>query len=263
MTARRPDVVYRIAVGAGRLAFGALDLRLRVLGTENVPHRGPVLLASNHVSYLDFLFVGLAGRSSRRRVRFLCRHDVWRAPAVGAAMTAMRHVPVDPLAPAAAYLRARGLLRGGEAVGVFPEGGISTSYTVRAMMPGAVALARTTGAPLLPVAVWGGQRIATTGRPLDLWRGQPVDVVVGEPSYVGPGEDVARRTAELGQMLQDMTDRLQRLPRHAPPASTAVPWHPAHLGGGAPTPAEARLVERVPRAAVPALWTPTPPPSGP
>ncbi len=59
------------------------------------------------------------------------------------------HVPVDRAAPAAAYLHARALLREGEAVGVFPEAGVSTSFTVRGLLPGAVALARETGAPLL------------------------------------------------------------------------------------------------------------------
>ena len=83
-------------------------------------------------------------------------------------MPRMRHVPVDRAAPAAAYLRARSLLREGEAVGIFPEAGVSTSYTVRALMPGAVALARETGAPLLPMAIWGPQRILTAGRPVDL-----------------------------------------------------------------------------------------------
>ena len=75
----------------------------------------------------------------------------------------MRHVPVDRDAPAAAYLAARGLVPRGEVVGVFPEAGISQAYDVRAMMPGAVALAAATGAPLVPVAIWGPQRIATAG----------------------------------------------------------------------------------------------------
>ena len=99
----------------------------------------------------------------RRLVRFMCRADIWDAPLpgkpIGRGMEAMRHIPVDRAAPAAAYLRARSLLGEGEAVCVFPEGGISTAYVVRALMPGAVALARETGAPLVPVSVWGSQRL--------------------------------------------------------------------------------------------------------
>ena len=57
-------------------------------------------------------------------MRFLARHDVWGNPVARPLMTAMRHVPGGPrAAPAAAYLRARSLLREGEAVGIFPEAG--------------------------------------------------------------------------------------------------------------------------------------------
>ena len=122
--------------------------------TTACPWTAPVLLAANHLSYLDFTLVGLAARRSRRNVRFLARHDTWRGP-VGTAMTAMGHVPVDPAAPAAAYLAARRLLRRGEAVGIFPEAGISTSYAVRGLKPGTAALAAETGVPVLPVAIWG------------------------------------------------------------------------------------------------------------
>ena len=59
----------------------------------------------------------------------------------------MRHIPVNREAPAHAYLRARRLLEEGEAVGGFPEAGISYSFTVRPLMRGFVSLAQQTGAP--------------------------------------------------------------------------------------------------------------------
>ena len=77
----------------------------------------------------------------------------------------MQHIPVDRQAPAHAYLRARRMLREGEAVGGFPEAGISFSYTVRPLMRGLVALARETGAPVVPV---GG-----VGHAADLLRRRP------------------------------------------------------------------------------------------
>ena len=105
------EIVYPSVIGAARVVFRALGLRLDVEGDEHVPEEGPVVLASNHVSFLDFLLVGLAARRSHRNVRFLARHDVWTNPVARPLMTAMRHVPVDREAPAAAYLRARALLR--------------------------------------------------------------------------------------------------------------------------------------------------------
>jgi 1-acyl-sn-glycerol-3-phosphate acyltransferase len=254
------QAIYATTIGAARLVFRGLGLRLAVEGDEHVPTTGPVVLASNHVSFVDFMLVGLAARRSRRYVRFLARHDVWRTPLVGRAMDAMGHVPVDPAAPAAAYLRARSLLHRGEAVGVFPEAGVSTSYTVRALMPGAVALAAETGAPLLPMAIWGPQRIATAHHRWDLRRGRPVTIRLTQPYDVTPDADVLEETHRLGNVLQGLLDELQARPVHRPPPGEPVWWHPAHLGGGAPAPAAARLVETtVPRTAVEPTWRPRTP----
>ena len=80
---RRGEWAYRTAIGAARGVFRALDLRLDVEGDEHVPRTGPVVVASNHVSFLDFLLVGLAARGSRRDVRFLARHEVWATRSPG------------------------------------------------------------------------------------------------------------------------------------------------------------------------------------
>ncbi len=251
------ELTYAATIGLARAVFGTLGLRLEVEGAERVPTDGPVVLASNHVSFLDFLLLGLAARQSRRNVRFLARHEVWANPLVRPAMDAMGHVPVDRSAPAAAYLATRSLLRRGEAVGVFPEAGVSTSFTVRALMPGAVALAAETGAPLLPLAIWGPQRIATAFHRPDLRRGRPVSILVGTPSLVRRDADRTDEVHRLGGHLQGLLDDLQGRPRHQPGAGERPWWHPAHLGGAAPTPDEARVLERTvhPRAHEP-TWLP-------
>ncbi len=262
---RRPEVVYPLVAAAARGLFGLLGLRVHVEGAEHVPTTGPVVLVATHVSYLDFALVGLVARRSRRRVRFLARYDVWAVPVVGALMTRMRHVPVDRAAPAAAYLRARSLLLEGEAVGIFPEAGVSTSYTVRALMPGAVALARATGAPIVPVAVWGPQRVLTAHRRADLTRGRPVSLLVGEPIHVdatGGRDRVCAQTAEVGARLQSLLSELQGRPEHQPRPGERAPWHPAHRGGSAPDPAAARAQESVPPSSVPVSWDPGRPAHG-
>jgi 1-acyl-sn-glycerol-3-phosphate acyltransferase len=252
---RRGDRLQRTVVAGGRGLLRALDLTVRSAGEEHVPATGPVVLAANHVSFPDFVFVQRALQPGRL-VRFLCRHEIWGVPVVGAAMDRMRQVPVDRAAPAAAYLRARTLLREGEAVCVFPEGGISAAYVVRALMPGAVALARETGAPLVPVSVWGGQRLWPQRRTLDgpfprptPARGRLVDVVfhppLGEPT-----------TEALGHVLHAGLETLQRLPEHRPRPGEWAPWHPAHLGGDAVPRDESWSLDAMPRAAVAPTWGP-------
>ena len=184
------DTVYRCVNTLGRLALRGLRLDVSWTGIEHLPRSGPVVLAATHVSFSDFVFLERAAISRGRFVRFMTRHDVWEVPVVPWFMDRMRHIPVDRQVPAHTYLRARRALEAGEAVGGFPEAGISYSYTVRPLMRGVVSLARATGAPLLPVAIWGTQRIFSVGDPeppIDLTRGRRVDLAFGAPSYVGPG----------------------------------------------------------------------------
>lgn len=257
---------YHRSIRAGERLFDRVRLDLRIEGARAIPVHGPVVLASTHSSFLDFLFVGQAGLTRGRYVRFLTRHDIWKAPVVRTAMDAMRHVPVDRAAPAAAYLQARRLLEEGEAVGIFPEGGVAFSSTVRHLMPGAVALARETGAPIVPIALWGGNRLWAAGpkvegrlpRP-DLTPGRRVDVTVGAPFTVDPEEDVRDRTTHLGHVLTTLLEQVQTAPHHRPSPGEHAPWYPAHLGGHAPDPVmSATQLEDLPFGAVPPTWGPWP-----
>ncbi|MEJ7795558.1 MAG: lysophospholipid acyltransferase family protein [Nocardioides sp.] len=245
---------YRTTVALGRVLFRALDLRLQVEGTEHLPRAGRVVIAANHIGYLDFMTVAAAGRERDRFVRFLTRHDVWNAPVAGRAMTGMRHVPVDREVPAAAYLHARRLLREGETVVLFPEAGISHSLTIRALMPGSVRLAQETGAPLVPLVQWGTQRVWSVGRRPSAGRGRRVDLRFGPPLHVPPDADPRAFTAELGVTLTTMLDELQHRPHHVPAPGEPAPWYPAHLGGHAPDRAAAAALDHVPKTAVPPTW---------
>lgn len=259
---------FHFAIAAARVTTRVLGVRTRVSGLEHLPRDGAAILACTHVSYPDFLPVGVVARKRGRWVRFMSRHDVWNSRLAARPMTHMRHIPVDREAPAAAYLMARRLLREGEVVAVFPEAGISYSYTVRALMRGVASLARETGAPVIPVAIWGTQRIYSVGRPdeqgneppPDWTRGRPVDVVFG-PALPPPGEDLTQWTIELGHVLTEMLEDLQGQPHHQPKPGEHAPWHPAHLGGHAPDRFEALTLDNLPRSAVLPVWGPpvTPP----
>lgn len=254
---------YRVANGLGRLAIRGLGVTVRWTGLEHVPETGPVLLASTHVAYPDFVFLGRATGTRGRYVRFMCRHDVWDTWCAGP-MSRMRHIPVDREAPAGAYLTARRLLREGEAVCAFPEAGISYSYTVRSLMRGVASLARETSVPVVPVALWGPQRIYSVGRPdergkeppPDWTRGRRVDIAFGEPLRIGRDEDLTQWTRALGGHLTELLEGIQTLPHHRPRPGESAPWYPAHLGGSAPTRLEAATLDSVPRSAIAPTWGP-------
>lgn len=259
----RREPWYAATIALGHVALRALQVTTRSEGEEHVPTTGPVVLAATHVSFPDFVFIGRALLGRRRRVRFMCRHDIWDAPVAGHAMERMGHIPVDRRVPAAAYLQARRQLADRQAVCVFPEGGISTALTTRALMPGAVALARESGAPLVPVWLWGSQRMwaqkqhadAPLPRP-DLSRGRLVDVRFGEPMHVAPDADLVATTRELGHRLHQGLESLQLLPEHRPRPGEWAPWHPAHLGGHAIDRPASFAIDAMPASAVTPTWGP-------
>jgi 1-acyl-sn-glycerol-3-phosphate acyltransferase len=106
--------------------------RLRVDGLELVPAEGPLLVVPNHDGQWDPVLAGLAVRP-RRRLRFLARASLWRIPGLGRLLYAMGQIPIRRgEGDAAALEHAVEGLRSGEAVCVFPEGGLSWGETLRA-----------------------------------------------------------------------------------------------------------------------------------
>lgn len=230
------DLTYRIVIAVCRLLFRALGLRFEVRGLEHVPTRGAAVLASNHLSFLDFMFVGLAGIDRGRFVRFLAKEPVFHHRPVGTVMRAMGHIPVDREHGEVALRQAVEKVRAGEVVGVFPEATISRSWTLKDFKPGAAAIAIWEQVPLVPVVVWGGQRIFTAGGRWSLRRGKALTVLVGAPLHPLPDATPDEVTAELRIRLQALLDEaMSTYPDH-PRSHRDRWWLPASAGGTAPRP---------------------------
>src|SRR5437763_15818051 len=104
--------VYPPVIRVALMLFRVLGVRFDLRGMENIPPRGGAVLASNHVSYLDFMFVGLPPhRAHRRFVRFMAKRSVFDHRVRGPLMRGMHHLPVDRAAGAAAYRPALDALR--------------------------------------------------------------------------------------------------------------------------------------------------------
>ncbi|GAA3032532.1 MULTISPECIES: lysophospholipid acyltransferase family protein [Streptosporangium] len=235
------EIVYPPVVGAALTVFRALDLKIRIEGAENIPRTGGAVLVSNHISYLDFIFAGLAARPAGRLVRFMAKKEVFDHRISGPLMRGMHHIPVDRAAGAAAFGAALKALRDGEVVGVFAEATISRSFTVKEIKNGAVRMAVGAKVPMIPVSLWGTQRLWTKGRPRNLLqRHVPITILVGEPMHPKRGDDYDAVTADLHGRMGEMLDRAQR---GYPEIPQGVWWQPRHLGGTAPTPEEAAKLD--------------------
>ncbi|HSK55858.1 MAG TPA: lysophospholipid acyltransferase family protein [Jiangellales bacterium] len=238
------ELVYPPVILAAKTMFRALDLRFRMAGTEHVPRTGGVVLASNHVSYLDFIFAGFAAQPAKRLVRFMAKDAVFKHRVSGPLMRGMHHIPVDRSAGAASYAEALRALRGGEVVGVFPEATISRSFRIKEFKSGAARMSMATGTPLVPVVLWGGQRLMTKGRPRDLrTRGRTVTIRVGEPIRPGRRDDAEAVTAELHSRMAGLLDDAIAAHPDRPDGPDDRWWLPRDLGGTAPTPEEAAAMD--------------------
>jgi 1-acyl-sn-glycerol-3-phosphate acyltransferase len=231
------ELVYPPVIAFAKTLFRVLDLRIRVDGAEHIPRSGGAVLASNHVSYLDFIFCGFGAQPSGRLVRFMAKQEIFAHRIGGPLMRGMHHIPVDRNSGIASYKEALAALKDGQVVGVFPEATISQSFTVKEIKPGAGRMAAAAGVPLVPMALWGGQRLWTKGRPRALTRRHvPISILVGEPMHPTRRDNQGEATAELRARMSALLDRAQQEYPDKPAGPDDEWWLPAHLGGGAPRP---------------------------
>jgi len=237
----RRDRPYRLVIRLALVVFRLFRFRFDVRGQEHVPAEGGAIICSNHVSFLDFTFLGLAAVPQHRLVRFMAKSAVFSNRVSGPIMRAMHHIPVDRKAGAAAFDSAVRALKDGQVVGVFPEATISTSFTVKDLKAGAARMAVDAGVPILPAAVWGGHRIATKTHDVVLRRGVPITVIIGAPLVPEPGEKPQALLRRTKAAMVELLDQAQSSYPDQPAGDDDRWWLPAHLGGTAPTPEEAAV----------------------
>lgn len=142
--------------------------RPTIEGKENVPRHGGVVVASNHLSFIDSFAIPLA---SPRQVRFLAKAEYWTGPGVGGALrrgffSAVGMIPVDRGSTSAAQEsldQALEVINAGDAFGIYPEGTRSRDGRLYRGRTGVAWLALTAGVPVLPVGLIGTEDIQPVG----------------------------------------------------------------------------------------------------
>lgn len=236
------EVTYYSIIGATHTWFRAMDFKFRVTGQEHIPRTGGAVLAINHVSYIDFLMAGYGARWSKRLTRFMAKKETFDHPVTGPIMRGCHHISVDRADGQASYDEAVRYLRDGEVVGVFPEATISRSFEIKELKTGAVRMASEADVPLVPLILWGTQRLFTKDHPKDFSRHKTITVTIGEP--LDPqGATAHDKTQQLRAAMSDMLDKAIREypPEEQPPGSW---WLPASYGGSAPTPEQAKKLDQ-------------------
>lgn len=186
-------VLRPMLIPVARVAF-----RPEIHGGEHVPRTGPVILAVNHLSFVDSFLIPLV---TPRRVSFLAKQEYFRRPGITRAfLTGIDAIPVPRGGYRAAQESLEAALRvleNGGAFGIHPEGSRSRDGRLYRGRTGVAWLAIASGAPVVPVALLGTERIQPVGARMP----RPGKLVVrfGEPMRFAPPPDgrqgPARRAA--------------------------------------------------------------------
>jgi 1-acyl-sn-glycerol-3-phosphate acyltransferase len=236
------EPVYTPVIWVARALFAAEGLKFTITGAHNIPASGGAVLVINHLSYFDFAYAGLAAVPSRRLVRFMAKDDVFRHKLSGPLMRGMHHIPVDRAAGAASFRAAVKALKDGEIVGVFPEATISRSFELKGFKSGAVRMAQAAGVPVLPMVIWGSQRVWTKGHPKRLGRTNvPITLSVGEPILAGRKDDADHINAQIRARMNELLAAAQEDYPALP--TNELKYLPARLGGSAPTLEQATVMD--------------------
>jgi putative phosphoserine phosphatase/1-acylglycerol-3-phosphate O-acyltransferase len=203
--------------------------RFDITGTENIPASGPVLLVVNHRSYFDVVAIGLVAARLGRPVRFLAKQEVFDAPIVGRLARMLGGIRVERGSGSADPMRrAVAALRAGEVVIVLPQGTIPRGRDffdpVLHGRIGAARMAVATGAPVVPIGLWGTEAVwPRSSKVPDMTAlGHPprVRVAVGTPVLLGL-EDPAADTTTLMSAIADLLPDESRVVRVPTPEELA------------------------------------------
>ena len=158
---------YRFSRGVCRLAL--FPWRMRAIGVDRVPLDGPLIVAANHVSYLDPPALGVC---LPRMLYYMAKRELFSIPLLGSALVAVGTFPVDRSGnPTSAIRRSVEVLREGKALAIFPEG--TRNRTGAAPIQSGVAMLASLGrAPVVPACIVGTDRARDFAR---------ITVVFGEP----------------------------------------------------------------------------------
>jgi 1-acyl-sn-glycerol-3-phosphate acyltransferase len=190
------------------------------IGAENIPKTGRVIVANNHLSYLDVLNFAHFLYKNGRAPRFLGKIGVFRVPIIGRILLAAGQVPVERETPNAgkAVDHAKRLLEAGHLLGVYPEGTLSRDLDHWPMVAktGLARLALTTNTPVIPVAQWGSQVLMPTySKKIRIFPRTRITIVAGKPVDLSPwhgkGDDPQALIEATAKVMREITALLEEI----------------------------------------------------
>jgi 1-acyl-sn-glycerol-3-phosphate acyltransferase len=210
---RRPEPWMRLAIAVLRPPI-TLWFNWRFEGREHIPREGPIIAACNHISYFDPLAHGLMVVKSGRRPRFMTKSEMYRGYVMRHLLEGAKQIKVERGSGSAAPVEAAiATLAQGETVMIYPEATITRNPDSTPMQgkTGVARIALASGAPVVPVAVWGSQHVAPKEGTRSLSFGRPIWLKAGAPMDFSAYEDRPDDTGVLREVTDSIMDELTRL----------------------------------------------------
>lgn len=205
-------------------------------GTQHIPASGGVIIVANHISHADPLTVAHFVYDAGRWPQFLAKASVFKVPVVGWLLRQVRQIPVSRGTAEAvkALEEAVNAVKAGDAVIIYPEGTTTREPDLWPMRgkTGAARLALATGAPVVPVVMWGPEEIFDPRtRKLRVLRRTPVTMVAGPPIDLSKWAHVQPTTATLHEMTDEIMLRLRDMLAEIRGGTPPQLWAPRRGGG--------------------------------
>jgi 1-acyl-sn-glycerol-3-phosphate acyltransferase len=173
---------------------------LKAIDPQNVPMSGPVIIACNHIAYLDPPSLGVC---SPRRVEYMAKQELFDIPFLGQLITLLGAFPVDrSRGDTAAMKTALGVLKGGACLGIFPEGTRNRGQDPLEPGLGTALLAHWSGATVVPTFVTGTNKAKDFAR-FTVRFGKPITI---DKSRKASRDDLAKWSDELMKRIYELRE---------------------------------------------------------
>jgi 1-acyl-sn-glycerol-3-phosphate acyltransferase len=200
MHSEQNKVIYNITHFIFRLYIRLLK-NIKIIGTENIPSEGGVILAPNHVSYFDPPVI--ATSIMKRPIRFMAKESLLKMLFYGWYMKKLGAFPVKrKTSDVSSYRKALKLLKSGEVVLIFPEGTRGDGKVLGKAKPGVGRIAAASGAPVVPVTVTYSQK-------MKLFTRDNILVAFGQPVYFNAGPD--RKKEEYFNFGEELLRKIEQM----------------------------------------------------
>lgn len=175
-------MVYKIIRYIG-CVLSFLFFPIRIKGESILDKKGSLILAANHVSYLDPIVLGIA---IKRQIHFMAKKEIFEVPILGFIVKSLGAIPVDrEKTTPESIKRAFSILRDGRILGIFPEGTRSVNGEILELNVGLIKIALKTNVPIIPIGINGTFEIYSSKSKLPkIYKRKKIYINFGKPVYL-------------------------------------------------------------------------------